>query len=233
MTSNYFYIQYKTTLGIYPGNSKYVLFESNPSQFYYDSNIPEEKSTPWEHHIYLAAKSGLCLDIDIYKFLTKIIKSYNTVPHIYLSTIKGNNSFSALRIRENELDLALEFANELEEKTDIKFITNKPFKTQEATVTYKKFLKLAELNPGIYKDIDSKHIYLFEIPQIIDINQQIQISRNIRNRHKFSCFESFLSYMLTENFELKAFMMIYAPDCEESYTLELKKTISLEVQRLL
>ena len=232
MTSSYFYIQYKTTLGIYPKNLKFILFESNPSQFYYDSKIPEEKSTPWEHHLYLAAKPGTCLDIDIYKYLSQITKTHNTTPHIYLSTIKANNTYTALRLRENEISLAIELASVLEGKAGIKFLTNKPFKTQSATITYKKFIKLEELNTGIYKDTDSKHIYLFELPKLIDMEQLIQVARNVRNRHKFSCFEPFLSYMLTENFELKAFMMIYAPDCEENYTLELKKTISVEVQRL-
>ncbi len=232
---SFFCINYRAELGRHSqSKSNMMILESNPDILYYGDNpLPEIKATPYEHHLFALTEKNECIEDESFRFINDLEQKYNKTLHIYRAQITlGNDIYTALRFRENELTQALEFADYLIQKHNVKFKKDKRFSRKQGKIHYRKWIDLEMLHEDIFKDSNSRHIYLIKIPTELNLEEFYTVMDSIMHSYCFASFEPFYVYVLTNHYEIVPFVMIYSPHCNMNKITEFKKELHKEIKRI-
>ncbi len=210
-----------------------LLLETNPKQCYWD-NLPSETCyKPVDYHLLAIPQSAICFHQKIYNYLSKFNSQNNQTLYIYPGFISfGSHDLPILRFRESQLPLAQNFIKYLQNNLNIKFKKNKHFKPTLAIVNYEKFINLEQIHKGIFKDKNSKNMYLIEIYSDIPVEKIYHLADIIWNSYNFAVFEPYKAEIIENINKIRHFFMFYSLHCNPQKINEFKNAIIKHLNEL-
>lgn len=193
---------------------KYLLLESNYLEGYY-TNLPCEKNTPTENHLFLISRTGVsCFQDKIMRIVSNYERSSAKALHVYPGTVKvGLKSYNLIRFRKSECE-DVKHIVQLLVKHDIHFLKRGKFTGQPLIVQFKKQVQFKELLPGVYQDASANHEYFLPLDFDLDFPIFNKMVAYIRNNCDFKHFECSLVYVVNHDYAMHDFAKIYSPNCE-------------------
>lgn len=192
----------------------YLVLESNYHEGYY-INLPLEKNTPEEHHLFLLSQSNaFCFQDKVIRTISSFEREGAKRIHVYPGTVSTQGgSYNLIRFRPDELDEVMNLLPHFKAR-GIEFVKAKRFAKQSVVVQYKRMVNLEELKQGIFVEKGSKHIYY--LPMVLDMDFSIfkKLVIHVRNNCDYKHFECSLAYSIDSEYKIQDYAKIYSPNCE-------------------